>query len=105
MPDVFQRTEITHRTMTQSDTPDFAYTPLITRLSYYFGVPSKDMAALDELPCEARCYGRGDVIMERGRSVTSFILVTSGWAARTRYTRAWSAPDHQHPAARRPDDA
>ncbi len=74
--------------MTQSDSPDFAYTPLITRLSYYFGVPSKDMSALDELPYEARSYDRGDVIMERGKSVTSFILVTSGWAARTRYTRA-----------------
>ncbi|MFQ6550532.1 Crp/Fnr family transcriptional regulator [Aestuariibius sp. 2305UL40-4] len=68
--------------------PDFAYTPLVTRLGYYMGVPAADISALDALPYREQRFDRGDVIIARGASINWVVLVTSGWAARSRNTRS-----------------
>ncbi len=72
--------------MRQRLSTDFAYTPLTTRLGYYMGVPSADLAAIDDLVFEERSYERGAEVIGQGDAVRSAILITSGWSARARYT-------------------
>ncbi|UWR21271.1 Crp/Fnr family transcriptional regulator [Sulfitobacter sp. S190] len=67
-------------------TLNFAYTPLITRLSFHMRVPSSEIAVLDSLPYVEKQYVRDEIVISRGDKVGPVVLVTSGWAARSRYT-------------------
>lgn len=67
--------------------PDFAYTPLATRLKYYMDVGDGDVAALEGIAYEERHAVRGETIFARGQNIEWVVLIMSGWAARTRYTR------------------
>lgn len=69
------------------DFPDFAYSPLVTRLSHYGGIDKKELEFFDELPFSETRYQKGDRVLERGDNVDKVIVVTSGWAARSSYTK------------------
>ncbi|MEO0362727.1 MAG: Crp/Fnr family transcriptional regulator [Pseudomonadota bacterium] len=62
--------------------------PLTTRLRRYGRLDAAQATPLERMPFVEKTYARGETIIRRGDPVENVLVMTSGWAARSRVVRS-----------------